>query len=255
MPSWPRTSPRLLATLLLLAPVALAAQAAPKTGLDVLKRMHDAYATTWYHTLTAVRRTKSYGPGQRPDNQLWFESRAAPGLLRYEMGVRGGSVFGVISAPDSSFVFNHGAVVQRTGGSNALMALTMGVYLQDPAKTAAQLRDAYIDLTKVTSAVVEGKPVWIVGTTSASDTTSQQFRVEAQRLILLRLIMRPGDALQSFDTRLDDYREAGTGWLATRVTVRMSMNSGQQQVYSDWKVDPPLSLDLFDPAKLATDPQ
>lgn len=255
MPSRPRKSRRLLASLLLLAPVALSAQAAPKTGLDALKRMHDAYATTWYHTLTAVRTTKSYGPGQRPSAQLWFESRAAPGLLRYEMGVRGGSVFGVIRSPDSSFVFNHGAVVQRTGGSNALIVLTMGVYLQDPAKTAAQLRDSHIDLTKVSSAVVEGTPVWIVGATSAADTTSPQFRVEVQRLLLLRLIDRPGDVIRTFDTHLDDYRQVGKGWLATRVTTSPSRSSRQQEVYSDWVVDPPLSPDLFDPAKLATDPQ
>jgi hypothetical protein len=254
MPTRPRPSRRLLATLLLLAPTALVAQSAPKTGLDVLKRMHDAYAKSWYHTLTAVRTTKSYGPGQRPDNQLWFESRAAPGLLRYEMGLRGGSVFGVISTTDSSFMFNHGAVVQRSGGSNSLMALTMGVYLQDPAKTAAQLRDSHIDLTKVSSGVVEGTPVWIVGATSAGDTTSPQFRVEVQRLVLLRLISRFRDALLTSDIRLDDYRQVGKGWLATRVTTSPSRVSRQQEVYSDWEVDPPLSPDLFDPAKLSTDP-
>ncbi len=253
MPSRTRPSRRLLATLFLLAPAALTAQAAPKTGLDVLKRMHDAYATTWYHTLTATRTTKSYGPGQRPGVELWFESRAAPGLLRYEMGLRGGNVFGVISTTDSSFMFNHGAVVQRSGGSNHLMALTMGVYLQDPAKTAAQLRDSHIDLTKVSSAVVEGTPVWIVGATSAGDTTSPQFRVEVQRLVLLRLIDRPGDVTRNFDTRLEDYRQVGKGWLATRVTKSPSRSSRQQEVYSDWVVDPPLSPDLFDPAKLATD--
>lgn len=254
MPSRPRPSRRTFATLLLLTPISLGAQSAPKTGLDVLKRMHDAYATTWYHTLTAVRTTKSYGPGQRPDRQLWFESRAAPGLLRYEMGLRGGGVFGVISTTDSSFVFNHGAVVQRTGGSNALVALTMGVYLQDPARTAAQLRDSHIDLTKVSSEVVEGTPVWIVGATSAGDTTSPQFRVEVQRLVLLRLIDRPGNMIGNFDTHLDDYRQVGKGWLATRVTTSPSRASRQLKVYSDWVVDPPLSPDLFDPAKLSTDP-
>jgi hypothetical protein len=87
--SRPSPSCRLLATLLLLAPADLSAESAPKTGLEVLQRMHDVYAKSWYHTLTAVRKTWSYGPGQRPDVQLWFESRAAPGLLRYEMGLRG----------------------------------------------------------------------------------------------------------------------------------------------------------------------
>ncbi len=254
MPRRPRPSRRCLAALLLLAPAALVAQSAPKTGLDVLKRMHDAYATTWYHTLTAVRTTKSYGPGQRPGAQLWFESRAAPGLLRYEMGHRGGSLFGVISTTDSSFVFNHGTVVSRSGGSNACLTLTMGVYLQAPATTAAQLRDSHIDLTKVSSAVVEGTQVWIVGAASASDTTSPQFRVDQERLILLRLIAGYGDAVQTFDTRFDDYRQVGKGWLATRVTSNPSRSSRTQDVFTDWKVDPPLPPDLFDPAKFATAP-
>jgi hypothetical protein len=128
------------------------------------------------------------------------------------------------------------------------------VYLQDLATAAAQLRDSHIDLTKVSSAVVDGKPVWIVGATSESDTTSPQFRVEVQRLIVLRVISRSRSSVQSTDTRLDDYRPAGKGWLATRVTSRISRSSAQEQVYTDWKVDPPLSPDLFDPAKLATDP-
>lgn len=253
MPCRQRPSPRLLATLLLLAPAALAAQSAPKTGLEVLTRMHDAYATTWYHTLTFVQKTKIDRPGQPPADQTWYESVAAPGILRIDIADPD-SGNGVIYSTDSTFMFKGGKPVRSVPGGNPFLPLIMGVYLQDPATTAAQLGAYQIDLSRVSTAVLDGKPVWIVGATSASDTTSAQFWVEAQRLIVLRVISPIGNSGLTFDARLNDYREAGKGWLATRVTITISNGTKQEEVYTDWKADPPISLDLFNPAKYSTAP-
>ena len=52
-----------LATLaiVLAANATAGAQATPKSGTEVLQRMHDAYAGKWYRTLTFVQKTTRYG--------------------------------------------------------------------------------------------------------------------------------------------------------------------------------------------------
>ncbi len=235
------------------APLALTAQSAPTTGLEVLARMHDAYATTWYRTLTFVQTTKINRPGQPPADQTWYESVAAPGLLRIDIADPD-SGNGVIYSIDSTFIFQGGKPVRRAAGGNPFLPLIMGVYLQDPATTAAQLGAYHMDLSKVSTAILDGKPVWIVGTTTPGDTTSPQFWVETDRLIVLRVISPIGTSGLTFDAHLNDYREAGKGWLATRVVIGISNGTKQEEVYTDWKADPPISLDLFDPAKYSTAP-
>jgi len=250
----PRALRRLLATLLtLFSSVTLAAQSPPKTGLEVLSRMHDAYATTWYRTLTFVQKTRIDRPGQSPADQTWYESVAAPGLLRIDIADPD-SGNGVIYSTDSTFVFKGGKAVARVGGSNPFLPLIMGVYTQDPATTAAQLGAYHMDLSRVSTAMLDGKPVWIVGATVPGDTTSPQFWVEAERLIVVRVISPIGNSGLSFDARLVDYVPAGKGWLALKVTIGISNGTKQEEVYTDFRADPPISPDLFDPAKYTTAP-
>jgi len=58
-----------------------AAQSTPKTGAEVLQRMHDAYAGKWYKTLTFVQKT-SY-PDARVET--WYEAAEIPGKLRIDV--------------------------------------------------------------------------------------------------------------------------------------------------------------------------
>jgi hypothetical protein len=241
----------LCASLFAVAPVA--AQAAPKTGLEVLTRMHDAYATTWYRTLTFIQKTKIDRAGQPPAEQTWYESVAAPGVLRIDIADPD-SGNGMIYSTDSTFVFRGGKAVVRAAGGNPFLPLIMGVYLQPPATTALQLAAYHIDLSKVTSTMLDGKPVWIVGAATPTDTTAPQFWVETERLIVLRVVSPIGNSGLTFDARLDGYVQAGKGWLATRVAIAISNGTRQEETYTDWKADPPISLDLFDPARYSTAP-
>lgn len=243
----------LLLALALLAPASLAAQTAPKSGLELLTRMHDAYATTWYRTLTFVQKTKIDRAGEAPADQTWYESVAAPGILRIDIADPD-SGNGVIYSTDSTFIFHAGKAVRRLPGGNPFLPLIMGVYLQPPATTAEQLAAYHMDLTRISSAMLDGKPVWIVGAATPTDTTAPQFWVEADRLIVLRVISPIGNSGLTFDARLGGYERAGKGWLATRVLIAVSNGTRQEEVYTDWKADPPISLDLFDPAKYSTAP-
>ena len=47
------------------------AQAAPKSGTELLQRMHDAYAGKWYPTLRFVQKTTVYRPDGTTTHATW----------------------------------------------------------------------------------------------------------------------------------------------------------------------------------------
>src|SRR4051812_49040159 len=50
------------------------AQTAPKSGTDLLQRMHDAYAGKWYSSLRFVQKTTVYRPDGTTTHATWYES-------------------------------------------------------------------------------------------------------------------------------------------------------------------------------------
>ena len=50
------------------------AQAAPRSGIEVLQRMHDAYAGKWYSTLRFVQKTTVHRPDGTTTHATWDES-------------------------------------------------------------------------------------------------------------------------------------------------------------------------------------
>jgi hypothetical protein len=79
-----------LVLLMVLANGRIAAQREPANGVDVLTRMHDAYAGKWYHTLTFTQRTTQYRPNGTTNTSTWCESlrhTSANGVqLRIDIG-------------------------------------------------------------------------------------------------------------------------------------------------------------------------
>src|SRR5215203_4865786 len=50
------------------------AQSTPKTGAEVLQRMHDAYAGKWYRSLTFVQKTTQFKKDGTVAKSTWYES-------------------------------------------------------------------------------------------------------------------------------------------------------------------------------------
>src|SRR5690348_7703532 len=65
------------------------AQSTPKSGEEVLQRMHDAYAGKWYRTLTFVQKTTRYRGDGTTNVSTWFESleHSAPGATRLRIDI------------------------------------------------------------------------------------------------------------------------------------------------------------------------
>ena len=246
---------RATAALFLSASAALA-QATPKTGADVLQRMHDAYAGKWYHTLTFVQKTTQYRKDGTTPVSTWFESlrQSTPTTTQLRIDIGDPSLGnGVLYTADSSWRFRSGKLASMQGQGNEFLPLIEGVYMQPVSRTIEQIANTKVDMQRVSKGKWQDRDVWIVGTSSPADTVSPQFWIDSQRNVVVRMILAPAPT-STMDIRLDGYVPLAGGWLATKVAMSVGGAPLQTEEYSEWKANVELPPTLFDPATWTTAP-
>jgi len=230
----------MLSSLLLAPATALPAQA-PRNGADLIARMHDRYAGKWYRTLTFTQRTSRPG---RPD-QTWYEAARIPGMLRIDVApVDSGNAFMFVG--DSVHAFRGGQVRPARRDRNLLMTLGFDVYGQPAETTQAQLRAEGMDLSILRSDTWQGKPVWVVGA-APGDSTANQFWVEKDRLLFVRLVQQvPTQSGKGvLEAQFNRYQPLGGGWIATSVIALMNGKTVQEEEYSEIRADVALPDSLY----------
>lgn len=240
----------LFTALMALAAASAGAQVPPTSGREVLQRMHAAYAGKWYRTLTFKQQTTQWRPDGSQNVSSWFESlRYAPGVgaqLRIDIGDPSAGN-GVLYTADSTWVVRGGKVTATRPQGNEFLPLIEGVYLQPVDRTLRELGGTGIDFAKVGAGHWEGRSVWIVGAASAADSTSAQFWVDAERNVVVRMILVPAPNTPVMDIHLDRYVQLAGGWLATKVEMYVGGKPRQFEEYSDWRAGMELPDALFDP--------
>jgi hypothetical protein len=233
------------------------AQSTPKSGEEVLQRMHDAYAGKWYRTLTFVQKTTRYRSDGTPNVSTWFESleQAASGLtrLRIDMGDPSAGN-GMLYTADSTTRFSAGKVAAAQSGGNEFLPMIEGVYMQPVAQTVAELKTTGIDMKRVMKGEWQGRPVWIVGASSPSDTTAAQFWIDIERNVVVRMVFAPSPNAGTLDIHLDGYVPIDKAWLATKVTMSANGKPLQTEEYFEYKTNVDLSKEMFNPASWTTAP-
>src|SRR5579859_8294469 len=56
------------------------------SGDDLLRAMHDRYASSWYKTVTFVQKSTTYKPDGTSSAETWYEAALLPGKLRIDIG-------------------------------------------------------------------------------------------------------------------------------------------------------------------------
>lgn len=235
--------------------------AAPASGRELLARMHDQWATgePWFHTLTFQQQTTIVRPDGTKNVSTWYEALLAPDRLRIDFGDPSEGN-GVLYTADSVYVMRGGKLQRAAGEGNPFLPFVIGVYTQPLETTMAQLAPLGFDMSQVRSDRWKGRPVYVVGAKGAADSSSAQFWVDSERLILLRMILAPegngGGAARSapMDIHLDDYVETGGGWLATKVAMYVGGVARQTEDYSDWRTGVELDPNFFVVEKWGTVP-
>ena len=219
--------------------------AEPRDGTALLARMHDRYAGKWFRTLTFVQRTTQRRPDGTSQVTTWYESQRGS-RLRIDVGDPAlGN--GALYTADSLYVVRGGKVVRSVAEGNPFLPLIVSVYLEPLDVTLAQLAPYKIDLSRIRVQDWEGKPTYVVGASSPTDTTSPQFWVEKDRLIVTRFLMPlvPSPEGRAQDVRLENNVPLGGGWLATRVRMLDKGAPMQTEEYSDWRAGVALPESFF----------
>ena len=232
--------------------------ASPATGTDVLRAMRARYDGRWYRTLTFVQKTTTFDVAGKPTVTTWYESIRSPEGGTTQLRIDTGDPTdgnGVLYTADSLRMFRGGKQVAQRAGGNTILPLVQAAYVQPLEKTLAEMAATKVDFTRPTvTGTWEGRPVWMVGAASASDTTSPQFWVDAEKLMVVRAIYSPVAGAPVMDMRLGAIKPAGRALLATRFEFRVQGKVVQTEDYLDWRADAALSDGLFDAATWSSAP-
>jgi hypothetical protein len=205
--------------------------------------MRERYAGEWYKTISFTQRTTTTMRTGGEIAQTWFEGAEIPGRLHIDTSVPANGN-GVLYANDSLYVFSEGRLTRADTGINPLLVLGFDVYGEPAARTEATLRHLRFDLAKLHETTWEGRPVYVVGAL-AGDTTSNQFWVDRERLLFVRMIQHSPRGRA--DVRFNKYERAGGGWIAVEVEELIDGKRVLLEQYSDVKVNPALPAGFFDP--------
>lgn len=223
-------------------------------GHGVVRAMHSRYAGRWYTSLQIALNNTLFGTDGRQTRTSWREFLGVPGRQRIDylpLTQRSGVLYNA----GRIYSFVDGKRSAEQAGWNALTVLVADVYAQAIDTTIHQLDSLGFDLSKVRSDYYGGDRVWIVGA-AAGDTTTSQFWIDSDSLIVERVIQRDkrGTRIIVNDVRFAAYSDVGGFPVAREMTVYRDGRLVVRQDYSDVKVNVALPAELFDPAKFSSPP-
>jgi hypothetical protein len=218
------------------------------SGLDVVRRMHEAHAAEAPSTVTFQQANTIYlRTGET--KQQWRVQIVLPSRMRIEylpLATRSG----VIYSGSDVYVFNSGRRVGTQSQVNPTLLLGFGVFAQEPAETARLLDSLGVQRSVVRRDTLDGHQAWVIGA-PAGDLRTAQVWVDADRWVTLRLIKseRAGTTTAVSDTRFGGYAEDAGLPLATSILVYRDGRLALRQELSDVRVNAPVPSAAFDPTK------
>ena len=216
------------------------------TPRDVLEAMRARYEGKWYRNVTFVQDVTE----RRPDGTLarsgaWREWLASPGKLRIEF-LPADSGNGALFTNDSQYSFRADTISRARSFIHPLLVLGFDVYAQPVDKTIAALTQRRFDLSVLSEATWENRPVWVVGA-KAGDLHARQFWVDKERLVFVRML-EPAtqDTAKTSETRFSKYYPLAGGWMAPEVEFLLDGQRQFFEAYRDIQANVPMPDALWD---------
>jgi hypothetical protein len=213
----------------------------PRTGEEVVERMHRRYDGKWYRTLTFIQKTTL----PNGIEETWYEALTAPGLLRIDVAPLD-SMNTMIFRNDSVYDFRGGKLHRAKAMVHPLLVLGFDIYVQPVPVTVRKLRELEFDLSRLHQTTWQGRPVYVVGAESG-DSTSPQFWIDQERLYFVRSLepsrKHPGTML---DTRFEKYRPMGEAWLEMEVLFLAGGEVKMREEYTDPRIGVELDPALYE---------
>jgi hypothetical protein len=217
------------------------------TGRELLDAMHARYAGKWFETLSFLQNNTLYSAAGGEQRTQWLEHMSVPGKLRIDyLPLTGRS--GVLYEGGRVHVFDNGRRVQSQPGVNPLLLLGFDVYAQPAAATAKTLDSLGFNLGVMHVADWKGRRTYVVGA-AAGDTTANQFWIDAERLLFVRLLQRNPSGSVISEQRFDRYTDFSGYPVAIEVLMLRNGRPYFKEEYADVRVNQPIPADVFDPAR------
>ena len=214
-------------------------------GESLIRAMHARYTGQWYKEITYHQTTTLLAQSGANNDQVWYVAISSPGKQRIDY-VNPDLGNGILQRAESTYYFSGGRAVRASTGWSDLLLLTQDVYMQSPEVTISILRSLGYQMSRLRTTSFDGRTAWVVGSSGVTDSTSKQFWVERDRLLLVRLREKRGEG-QFSDIRLGDFIKAGDTWIARQTYQFMNGMPRLHQQIAGVKTDMPLNPDLFEP--------
>ena len=219
------------------------------SSADLFRAIRSRYGGGWYSTLSFTGENTRWTTTGRQTSNRWAEYVSVPGKLRIEF-LPWSAQSGVLFEGGQVHTFDNGRRIDSRNQAHPLLILTADIYALSPDAGLAALRNLGVSAQHFRETTWRGRRVYIVGGVRG-DTTSTQAWFDAERLIPVRWIQketRDGRASVG-DTRLANYRRVSGYLIPHEITGFRDGERVLREVYRDVRVNPPLSPQLFDPAR------
>jgi hypothetical protein len=213
---------------------------------DLITAMHDKYSDNWYRTLRFAQTNTFYTSSGKEETSRWIENLSVPGRLRIDFEPLT-SKSGLLILNNRVTTFDNGKRVDSRRSIQPILMLTADVYAIPAEVTIRRLDSLKIDLDKFRAAKLDKKRVYVIGA-DEDDSTSNQVWIDADRLLLVRLIQseKRGDRTITTDTRVGGYKDVDGFPVAHEF---MSTRDGKpyfKESYEDVRVNADLPTGIFD---------
>lgn len=221
------------------------------TPRALVARMHETWKDKYFRTLVFRQKNTLYRQGGGEETSEWLEYQQVPGRLRIEF-LPAAPKNGIIFRDNRQYSFSNGRLSQEQPLVHPLLLLSADVYGLPVDTTMAALVAVKIDTTRLHTTTWLGQRAYVVGA-APGDTTTSQFWVDAERMLLLRLVQKNTTAQGR--TVVVDYHFTyqDVAGVAIPKVIRFLRDGREywREEYVDARVNAPLDPALFDPAQWA----
>ena len=229
-------------------PGATPAAPAITSGAQLIDAMHARYAGRYITTLSFLQNNTLYSASGGEQRTQWLEHLALPGRLRIDY-LPLANHSGVLYEGGRVHVFDNGKRVQSQPAVNPLLLLGFDVYGQPPEVTARMVDSLGFDLDILRRGEWQGRPVYVVGAAVEGDSTTNQFWVDAERLLFVRMFQRNPAGTVVTEYRFDRYTDFVGSPVAIEVLMLRNGRPFFREEYTDVRVNQPIPPAVFDPEK------
>lgn len=214
-----------------------------QTSEQFVKKMYAKNSGKWYRTMTFTQDTEVYRGDSVYRKSVWYEMVRFPFELRIDVdSIAGGNK--TIYKKDSTYRIRNKKLAQAGVDHNPFIFFLGGMYHLPVDSVFSTLRKENYDIKKGAMTVWKGRKTFVVGADHATDSTSNQFWVDAKDLYIVRVVTKLGKDV--LDVHLSDHVKLKKGWSETFVRFYLRGKLIQTEKYRDIKTDMVLGNDVFD---------